>query len=269
MNLTNIPNKTLILIIILLILIIYIIFYIKRENLDDMQPNMTSGDMVSEPNMIYDSNMTANSDMGIIEPPATSTMTANSDMGVTEPAIATSTMIARPDPLKCLSEETLQKIVDNFNNINKPQQNYDSNISMIQDFLLNYNNYNIIKKQVDIFKSLSDDQIVCLLERNDPNFCNDFNNSLNNDSLLSISNGIQSVRNILNLYQNQILDVKNIVLPRLLSVINKCSNINKENKLHILNIFKNMLYNVEYISYFLGNNWDLIKKIDQTIKSLN
>lgn len=171
----------------------------------------------------------------------------------------------------CLPEDTFKKIQSNFEDlINSTKSvNYDNKFDNIIKLVLNFDNYNIIKNQIEIFKTLSDDQIVCLLERNDPNFCNDFNNSISRDEIKQIEYNLKSIRQILNLYQNQILDVKKIILPRLLLVINKCTNLTKENKIKILNIFKNILYTAEYISYFLGNNWDLIKKIDDTIKNVN
>ena len=171
----------------------------------------------------------------------------------------------------CLPEDTFKKIQSNFDDLinSSKSVNYDNKFDNIIKLVLNFDNYNIIKNQIEIFKTLSDDQIVCLLERNDPNFCNDFNNSISRDEIKQIEYNLKSIRQILNLYQNQILDVKKIILTRLLLVINKCTNLTKENKIKILNIFKNILYTAEYISYFLGNNWDLIKKIDDTIKNVN
>ena len=80
---------------------------------------------------------------------------------------------------------------------------------------------------------------------------------------------IRTSHEILSLYQNQILDIKNIILPRFLNVLNKCNTLTNNEKIIYLTKVKDMLYIAEYLSSILGNNWDLIKNIEDTINNLN
>lgn len=194
--------------------------------------------------------------------PTTGTATAT--------AIATNQSQPIPNPLaKCISQEVNQYVRENLNKLYVPRDTKNM-IDGINGFLLNYNNYNIIKSQIDLFKTFTDDQIVCILESNSPNFCDNLDKGLSNDEHLNqLINGVKTSHEVMSLYQNQLLDIKTIVLPRVLTIINKCKNLTKDNKLKILNGLRNLLYTAEYLSSILGNNWDLIKNIDNTIKTLN
>jgi len=210
----------------------------------------------------------------------------NIGINVSTPAVSTNTptptgsmsassvtLQRRPNPLtECISQEVFQSVQSDVDKLYKPH-NPSNALDGINGFFLNYNNYNIIKTQIDLFKTFTDDQIICILESNTPDFCNKLNISLSDDSdrdnLTKIINGVKTSHEILSLYQTQLLDIKNIVLPRILNIINKCNTLTKNNKLKALNGLRDLLYTAEYISYILGNNWDLIKNIDNSIKNLN
>lgn len=169
---------------------------------------------------------------------------------------------------ECISQEIIQSMQSDFDKLYQPT-NSENLMDRFNGFLLNYKNYNIIKKEIDLIKTFSDEQMVCLLTSTSPNLCNHLKINLEKKDFTKFLEQIRTSHEILSLYQNQILDIKNIILPRFLNVLNKCNTLTNNEKIIYLTKVKDMLYIAEYLSSILGNNWDLIKNIEDTINNLN
>lgn len=126
-------------------------------------------------------------------------------------------------------------------------------------------NHDKFKSKIDLLKTFTDEQIICILEKNDPNFCNKLNDELNNNNQLQ---ALQTLTDTIALYKPQLIDLKTIILPRVLTIINKCNNLTKENKLKALNGFKNLLNTLDTLYNIIGNNRDLIRTIENIERSI-
>jgi len=242
----------------------------KQNYSSQTDTNQNSGEIFSAEKSNHSGIFSAEkSNQGIIE---VSGRRILPDNAVGDIGSASTTTVEKSNPItKCISQEVFQSIKSDIKKLYLPH-NPSNAIDGINGFFLNYNNYNIIKTQIDLFKTFTDDQIVCILESDNPNLCDKLNRELSDDDnggFNELFKFVKTSHQIMSLYQNQLLDIKTIVLPRILNVINKCNTITKNNKLKALNGLRNLLYTVEYISSILGNNWDLIKNIDNSIKNLN
>jgi hypothetical protein len=280
MILQEISKKTLILSLILLILILFIYFYsVKQENLDNInnestidlkQPTSTLTPITIRNDVPIEANISDQGDeLGVITVVGRRSPPLPPPSPPLPPPSPPPPTYVRENPLvKCIPKEILVNASNNIDKLYKPERNYNNPLDIYAGFLLNYNNYDIIKKQINLFKTLTDEQIICFLDTSEPNFCEKVNEFMSHREFKEFEKNIKTPHQILSLYQNEILDIKNFILPKFLTVINKCNTLTKENKIKLLNMLKHMLYTIEYVSYLLGNNWDLIKKVENTINSL-
>ncbi len=173
---------------------------------------------------------------------------------------------------KCLNNkaDTIQTSLTEFALYTKDFQ--EKNGDMTPDkFILNENTRDKIRNIIKNFKNITDKEFDCLYVNKDVpeiNICKVMDR-FSYEKISEILNKLILAEKFIILYHNEIIDIKTIVLPKLIHFVTICDKIKKEDKINILNLFKKIINIVNYVAYIIGGNNNLIEQINSSLKSIS
>jgi len=275
-----------IIIILLLCILIYIILYYKTKNyFTDLSSNIINvsgtpavatistagiGDITIVSDKKQSSSMT--SIPATPKASVTSTVSTTSEKIMTTPQINIDVEELRKiNPVnKCLTtkyDSIVNQLPVMINNLNN-NLNTKSLVESILDVLLNKTTYNSISSIVSTLKTINNDDIKCLFINDNAPFIDLCRNAKYINILDNEITQIQKVKDIFALYNKELIDIKNIILPNIITYIKLCNNIDIPTKIKMLQIIIEILTNLDYIGYIIGGNKDLINNTNNIINTL-
>jgi hypothetical protein len=171
---------------------------------------------------------------------------------------------------KCLNNKAdlIQQSLNEFA-IYKKDFEYKNKEYTPLTFILNENTRDKIKNIIKNLKTISESEFECLYVKKDAplNVCKEMD-QFDNQIILGTLNQIMFAEKFIILYHNEIIDLKTIVLPKIIHFITVCDKIKKEDKINLLNLLKKIINIINYIAYIIGGNNNLITQIDSSLKSI-
>lgn len=152
-------------------------------------------------------------------------------------------------------------------------QSYQSTTSPYQ-LLLKQDIHDKLKDIVNILKTVSNDEFNCLyVKDNSPyNVCKEMKKlTINNEFEEELNDALENImyfEQLVKLYHKEIMDLKTIIIPKMINFIVSCGNMTSGDKKNILKLMKKILTIINYIAYVVGGNNNLIIQIDSALKSI-
>lgn len=174
---------------------------------------------------------------------------------------------------KCLNKKAdlIQQSLNEFAIYTKDFQEKNKEDTPLT-FILNVNTRNKIKNIIKRFKTITKTEFECLYVNKDAplNVCKEMDKfDFVYKQILGTLNQLMVAEKFIILYYNEIIDLKTIVLPKIIQFITVCDKIKKEDKINLLNLLKTIISIINYIAYIIGGNNNLIKQINSSLKSIS
>lgn len=140
-------------------------------------------------------------------------------------------------------------------------------------FILNENTRDKIRNIIKKLKNITESEFDCLYVNEDAPFkvCDSMRklDEYQSNNIIETLNQLMMAEKFIILYHNEIIDLKRIVIPKLIHFITICNKIKKEDKQNLLILLKKNINIVNYIAYIIGGNNNLIKQINSSLKSIS
>jgi len=171
---------------------------------------------------------------------------------------------------KCLNNKAdlIQQSLNEFAIYTKDFQEKNKDATPVT-FVLNENTRDKIKNIIKNFKTITETEFDCLYVNKDAplNVCNQMDRFAY-EKISEALNQLMLAEKFIILYHNEIMDLKTIVLPKIIHFITVCDKIKKEDKINLLNLLKKFINIVNYVAYIIGGNNKLIEQINSSLKRI-
>jgi hypothetical protein len=141
---------------------------------------------------------------------------------------------------KCLNNKAdlIQQSLNEFAIYTKDFQEKNKQATPVT-FVLNENTRDKIKNIIKNFKTITETEFDCLYVNKDAplNVCNQMDRFAY-EKISEALNQLMLAEKFIILYHNEIMDLKTIVLPKIIHFITVCDKIKKEDKINLLNLLK-------------------------------
>jgi hypothetical protein len=172
---------------------------------------------------------------------------------------------------KCLNNKAdlIQQSLNEFAIYTKDFQEKNKDATPVS-FVLNENTRDKIKNIIKNFKTITETEFDCLYVNKDAplNICKEID-GFSYGNISEVLNQLMLAEKFIILYHNEIMDLKTIVLPKIIHFITVCDKIKKEDKINLLNLLKKIINIVNYVAYIIGGNNKLIEQINSSLKSIS
>jgi hypothetical protein len=172
---------------------------------------------------------------------------------------------------KCLNNKAdlIQQSLNQFAIYTKDFQEKNKEATPVS-FVLNENTRDKIKNIIKNFKTITETEFDCLYVNKDAplNICKEID-GFSYGNISEVLNQLMLAEKFIILYHNEIMDLKTIVLPKIIHFITVCDKIKKEDKINLLNLLKKFINIVNYVAYIIGGNNKLIEQINSSLKRIS